>query len=121
MDPTTSTNLSPIDKESIEDPRSLFRTDTGCPREIARLEERETERERERERERWMERERGGERARGIKVYPCVRVIGAVFAIIGFLLHAYVQSWESRRQRERDCSQKERARERTCARGTARE
>ena len=104
MDPTTSTNLSPIDEESREDPRSLFRTDPGCPREIAKLEERETERERERGRERWRERGRGGERARGIKVYPCVRVIGAVFAITGFLLYAYVQSWESWGQRERDCS-----------------
>ena len=68
------------------------------------MKERETERERERERERWMEREKEGERARGIKVYPCVRVIGAVFAITGFLLYAYVQSWESWGQRERDCS-----------------
>ena len=51
-----------------------------------------------------MEREKEGERARGIKIYPCVRVIGAVFVITGFLLYAYVQSWESWGQRERDCS-----------------
>mmetsp|Transcript_60981 Transcript_60981/g.89423 ORF Transcript_60981/g.89423 Transcript_60981/m.89423 type:complete len:222 (+) Transcript_60981:318-983(+) len=35
---------------------------------------------------------------------PCVRVIGAVFAITGFLLYVYVQSWESWGQRERDRS-----------------